>query len=175
MKRRQWIVVWMGALLGGCAASVKKGPEAGPPLAIPATSGRLIVMYVLGRPEHTRAADWDPLRAEWGQAMQAAAAPVGVDFRLLDGEPKTANEDGTLLVVHVSAYRYIPPGSRLGILGGNAHVEADIEFNDLRTGASYGRRHYDTSSSAWEVVVSAETDKHLAALSAELVGTVHKR
>jgi hypothetical protein len=175
MKRRNWMVVTTLTLLGGCAASVKKGPDVGPPLAIPAASSRLIVMHVLGRPEFTKAADWDLLRAEWGQAMQAAAAPVGVDFRLLDGEPKTANEDGTLLVVHVNAYRYIPPGSRLGILGGNAHVDADVEFIDLRIGARYGRRHYDTSSSAWEVVVSAETDKHLAALSAELVNTVHKR
>jgi hypothetical protein len=55
---------------------------------------------------------------------------------------------------------------------GNAFVNAKVSFRDLNTGQVWGERHYDTSSTAWQGVFSAMTDKQVKAIGKEIVTTL---
>ncbi len=94
-----------------------------------------------------------------------------------DGEPKPTGQAGTLVAVHVNDYRYVSAGARfgLGVMTGNAYVDAKIRFLDLKTGQSFGEQTINTSSSAWQGIFSAMTDKQLQAIAKEIVNDIKPR
>jgi hypothetical protein len=61
-----------------------------------------------------------------------------------------------------------------GVMTGNAFVQARVSFRDLKTGDSWGERSYDTSSTAWQGVFSAMTDKQVRAICKEIVADLSK-
>ncbi len=71
-------------------------------------------------------------------------------FATQDGEAKPTGEAGTLVIVKVNDYKHVSIGARimLGVMTGNAYIDAQVEFRDLATGKLYGERTYNTSSSA---------------------------
>jgi hypothetical protein len=166
--------------LGGCAATVNRAGNGGgagaassnASLNIPAASTRHIAVHFSGTPAVTASADWAAFRGEFRNALQAQAAASGISFSEQIGELKTGAEAGTLLAVHVNDYRYLSSGARfgLGVMTGNAFVDSKVRFLDLKTGKPYGEQAYNTSSTAWQGVFSAMTDKQLQALAKEIVG-----
>jgi hypothetical protein len=106
--------------------------------------------------------------------MQEEATAIGASFTAQDGEPKPTGSAGTLLAVDVIDFRYVSTGARigLGIMTGNAFVNAQVSFRDLSTGQVWGERHYDTSSSAWQGVFAPMTDKQVHAICKEIVSTL---
>lgn len=169
--------VVLGALfLTGCAASVQKGAT-GEALKTSADSARQITLNVTGPKQITESGDWEQLKGEWRAGMRSAAAAIGAKFVPQEGKPQPTGEPGTLVVVNVNDYRYISPGARYGFgaLTGNAYVDSTVRFMDLKTGALLGERSYNTSSSAWQGVFSAMTEKQIQAITTEIANEVKAR
>lgn len=157
------------AVLGGCAANVKKDTAAAP-LQLAADSSRAIALNLDGSKVATEAKDWDAFKGEWQRAMREASSAAHVTYV----EAGAAQASGTQVSIYVKDYRYISTGARvgLGIMTGNAFVEADARFSDLKSGQSLGERHYNTSSSAWQGVFSAMTAKQIDAICKEIVAEI---
>lgn len=158
-------------LLTGCAASVQKS-SAGMPLKTTSDSSRHIAMNVTG--PHTESGDWEQLKGEWRAAMKSAAASIGAKFSAQEGKPQPTGELGTLVVVNVNDYRYLSPGARygFGVMTGNAYVDSTVQFMDLKTGALLGERKYNTSSTAWQGIFSAMTEKQIQAITSEIANEI---
>ena len=166
------------AMLTGCAATVNKSATTdSATLRIPAESSKHIVMNVSGSKAATESNDWEPLKGEWYAAMQAAAAAAGIKYTKQTGAPKPLAEPGTLVAVYVNDYRYLSPGARygFGIMTGNAYIDSKVRFSDLRSGAQFGERTYNTSSSAWQGIFSAMTGKQIEAICKEIVTEISAR
>jgi len=121
--------------------------------------------------------DWELFRTEWRTAMASATGSAGKQFTYADVEPTgAATESGTLIVVTVNDYRYISPGARygFGIMTGNAFIDADARFYELPGRRDLGARKYATSSSAWQGIFSAMTDKQIAAITAEMLKEIER-
>jgi hypothetical protein len=86
-------------------------------------------------------------------------------------------ESGTVVAVKVNDYRYVSAVARyaVGVLTGNAFIDADVAFLDLKTRRPIGNRNYSTSSSAWQGIFSAMTPKQLEGISTEIVKEVSRR
>jgi hypothetical protein len=78
--------------------------------------------------------------------------------------------------VYVSDYRFLRPGTRYaaGILSGNAHIESKLSFSSFKTGEAYGSRAANASSSAWEGVFSAMTNKQVEAIAVDVTRNSRK-
>lgn len=163
--------------LSGCAATVEQSGPQTPASAIPAASSQNIVLNITGSSVSTGAKDWADFKEAWRSEMAEVVAAHGAKFSYQDGPPRPTGEAGTLVVVDVADYRYLTPGARigLGIMTGNAYVDAEVSLRDLKTGKEFGSRHYNTSSSAWEGVFSAMTPKQVAAISESIVAEIGPR
>jgi hypothetical protein len=164
----------VGLLLTGCAANVRRSSDGHAPLAIPGASTKRIVMNVTGSDISTSSTDWEQFKGEWWAAMKAVTSEVGLSYSARDEAPIRHSESGTLVVVYIDDYRYLSPGARygFGIMTGNAYIESKVSFRDLQTGEPYGERSYNTSSTAWEGVFSAMTEKQVRAVCEAIVGEI---
>jgi len=106
-----------------------------------------------------------------GKHSKEDATALGAPFVPQEGEPRSTGEPGTLLVVDVADFRFLTASARygLGIMIGNAFVQAKVSFRDLKTGEVWGEQSYDTSSTAWEGIFSAMTDKQVRAFVRRLL------
>jgi hypothetical protein len=165
----------VGMALTGCAASVKR-TENSPPIRVGDGATKMLVLNMMGSKDSTESSDWEPFKGLWRQALKEDAVTLGAPFSAQEGEPKSTGEAGTLLVVDVADFRYLSTGMRygFGVMTGNAFVQAKVSFRDLKTGESWGERSYDTSSTAWQGVFSAMTDKQVRAICKEIVADLSK-
>lgn len=173
------LIVATAVGLAGCAATVVKTPAGGSStsMRIPVESASRIVLNVSGVPEITRSSDWQRLRSDWSSAVFGQASTAQIPLAVQEGPPKPTGETGTLLAVTVKDYRYVSTGARigLGIMTGNAFVDANVKFINLKTGELFGEQQINTSSSAWQGVFSALLDDQLKAIAKELVDDVKAR
>jgi hypothetical protein len=172
------------AWLAGCAATVEPVADTGrdkaveqTSISVPEKSSRNIVLDVRGSDVSTTAPDWPRLKLEWHEAMDQAAADANASFTDESGTPARADRAGTLVEVYVNDFHFMAPGARyaLGMMTGNAFMDARVTFRDLRTGKVYGERHYNTSSSAWQGIFAPVTDKQTRALAKEIVSQINPR
>ena len=158
-------------LLTGCATTVQ-APAPGPDrLAAPVVATTQVGLLVTGTPAMRAAPGWPAFRAEWRDAFKTASAAAGLRMAYFDTFP-TEHLPGTVLVrIAVNDYRHVDSGMRwaLGVITGNAFVDADVEFIELPSRRILGGRRYSTSSSHWQGVLSAMTHKQLAALAYAMV------
>lgn len=159
-------------LLAGCAASVRTSGDA-EPLAIPLESRSTVAVQFSGSGKVLANPQWGRLTASWRGALQREASNVGYRLSAPRGD-YSSPAPATLLRIEVSNFRYLTSDMRFsfGVMTGNAWVDAKVEYIDAETGALYGSRTYNTSSSAWEGVLSAMTDEQLAALSREIISEI---
>ena len=138
---------------------------------------KAIVMNVTGSRVATESKDWEQFKGEWRAAMKSEATDIGASFTSQDGPAPPTGNPGTLLVVDIADYRYLSAGTRygFGIMTGNAFVHAKVEFRDLRNGNVLGDRSYDTSSTAWQGVFSAMTEKQVQALCKQIMSEISRR
>jgi hypothetical protein len=90
------------------------------------------------------------------------------------GTPRPTGAEGVLVVVNVIDYRYVSIGARvmLGVMTGNAFINSQVGFHDLKTGETWSTKTYDTKSSAWNGVFAAMTTKQVRAICHEILGEV---
>jgi hypothetical protein len=163
----------LGMALAGCAASVTKAPNA-TPIRVGPDNVKVIALNVTGSPLATASKDWEQLKGEWRAAMKNEAGGIGAKFVAQEGDAKATGEPGTLVVVDIADYRYLSSGARygLGVMTGNAFIKAKVQFRDLASGNVLGDRAYDTSSTAWQGVFSAMTEKQVQAICKQVVGEI---
>jgi hypothetical protein len=161
--------------LSGCAATVQR-PAATTAtesaFKVPPAASKRVALFIQKHPSMHKSDDWELFRTEWRTAVASTASAAGKQFTYLEVEPASAAaEAGTLIVVTVNDYRYISPGARygFGIMTGNAFIDADAKFFELPGRRELGARKYSTSSSAWQGIFSAMTDKQVAAIAAEMI------
>jgi hypothetical protein len=167
----------LAVLLAGCAATVQQPAGEQPKIEIPAAAAGRLVVVVKGSDRAIASDDWEALRGAWRVALKAAADEAGVAFDWRESEASVPSGNGTVAVIRVNDYRYVSTGARygLGVLTGNAFIDAEVTYRDARNGRPIGRRSYSTMSSAWQGIFSAMTSKQLEALSKEIVAPVAGR
>lgn len=145
-------------------------------LPIAAAAAKRIVLVVKGSKVSSDSKDWELLRAEWRRAIAGAASNAGMTFSYQESAPQPSAEVATLVTVNVNDYRYVSPGARygFGVMTGNAFIDADVSFAELPSGKLVGTRKYNTSSTAWQGIFSAMTEKQIQAISAEIVKEVSR-
>ncbi len=122
-----------------------------------------IVLNVTGGGDVIITKDWHTFAYLWRDVCIQEAAAVGVELSMQDGEPKPTGEAGTLVVVDIADYRYVSGFARkqFGVMTGNAFINAQVAFHDLRSGEVWSNRTYDTTSSASQGVYAPMTDKQV--------------
>lgn len=177
MKFIRIAMLVVAVALSGCAANVVRSKVAGGESAkAPAHAGKSLTLNITGTPSVTQSSDWDAFRGEWRGAIAAESAAADIPFSMQSGDARPTGQDGTLLAVVVHDYRYVSTGKRIGmgVLSGNAYVDAQVRFIDLKTGVSWGEETVKTSSSAWEGVFSAMTLDQLRAIAKNLVADIKR-
>lgn len=176
MNRARLAPILIAAALAGCAAQVQRAPSQGSAaeVRVPAAASKRVVLMMSGSPVASKAKDWEQFKGEWRAAFKAESDASGIAFSMPDDDERPAPAAGTLLAVHVVDYRYLSPGARygFGIMTGNAFIDAKVNFSDLASGKSFGQQSVNTSSSAWQGVFSAMTEKQVQAIAKDLIGDV---
>jgi hypothetical protein len=159
------------AMLSGCAASVKSG--GGASMVIQESAKQNLVVSFSGNEKVLHNDDWPLLKRDWSEALQAEAASAGYSLKEAQNL-KSVNAPGVGITVNVSNFRYLTPGARYGagVMVGNAWVNSTADFSDLNSGSLIGSRTYDTSSSAWEGVMSAMTQKQVQAIAKQIIADI---
>lgn len=160
-------------LLSGCAVNLSKTGGASQ-LAIPGESRSNLVVAFDGNSKVEANPQWGMIKTSWRNALLSEASSAGYSITERPTPVQPENTPGTIIQIDVSNFRYMTPGMRygLGIMAGNAWVDADVTYRDLQTGETIGVRKYNTSSSAWEGVFSAMTEEQLQALAKEIVAEI---
>ena len=164
----------LAVLLGGCAATVKR-QEGGVPVPVGVKApGKHVVLNLTGSDETTSAKDWTGFKGIWNDECSDEFHDAEAQFSMQDGAPQPTGAEGAWVVVNVIDYRYISIGARVmfGIMTGNAFINAQVGFRDLKTGETWATRTYDTKSSAWNGVFAAMTTKQVRAMCHEILGEV---
>ncbi|MNI16546.1 hypothetical protein D3C73_698820 [compost metagenome] len=159
------------SLLSGCAATVKSGGTQ--TLAIPEAAKHNLVVDFQGNSKVQQNEDWPRLKQEWNDALRNEATRAG--YSLSDKPASSpADKDGVGIKINVTNFRYLTPGARYGagVMVGNAWVNSSADYSDLKSGQLIGTRTYDTSSSAWEGVMSAMTKEQVEAIAQQIISDI---
>jgi len=159
------------SLLSGCAASVKSGGAE--TLTIDEAAKKNLVVNIQGNGKVQQNEDWIRLRQEWNQALKDEATRAG--YRLTESHvADPAKTDGVGIKINVTNFRYLTPGARYaaGVMVGNAWINSSADYSDLKSGRLIGTRTYDTSSSAWEGVMSAMTQEQVEAIAQQIMSDI---
>ena len=171
---RLTIMVAMGAVaLSGCAVRME-GAENHKPIAVGAAATKKVVLAIAGSDVATGADSWSRMREAVHENCEEEAKSAGLQLDFQDGAARPLGEPGTLLAMYINDFRYISVGMRLGIgiMSGNAFIDANTKFLDLQTGALWGERPYSTKSSAMEGIGSAMTAKQAQAICKNMFDVV---
>lgn len=171
MRFSRLVILVLAVVFAGCAATVKRGDSAGnAAIEIPQSAASKLVLNVSGSKETTGNDDWQGFRQEWLDNFREQAAIANVVLEVQDGPAKPTGENGTLLSVFIEDYRFLRPGTRyaVGVMAGNAFIESKLTFSDLKTGATFGSQIANTSSSAWQGIFSAMTNKQVEAIAVDV-------
>ncbi|MGE7961447.1 hypothetical protein ACQKPC_03600 [Pseudomonas sp. NPDC089918] len=159
------------SLLSGCAASVKSGGTE--TLAIQESAKQNLVVNFQGNSKVQQNEDWPRLKQEWNAALQNEATRAG--YSLTETQASSpSDKDGVDIKINVTNFRYLTPGARYGagVMVGNAWVNSSADYSDLKSGRLIGTRTYDTSSSAWEGVMSAMTKEQVEAIAQQIISDI---
>jgi hypothetical protein len=152
------------------ATAAETAPRISTPVVVPALSAKKVVMSMTGPKQVTESKDWAEFKREWRDTFGDHAKAAGIDFSFVEGEVQPQNIDGTVLRVNVADYRMVGIAARifLGIMTGNAYIDAKITFAKLRDGAPLGEQQHNTSSSAWGGIFAKVTPQQVDAIANEV-------
>ena len=146
-----------------------------PPVLIPATAARRVVLTMTGPKSVTEAKDWPAFKKEWRETFAEHAKDAGVAFDFLETDaPPQQAAGGTLVQVTVNDYRMVGIGSRifLGVMTGNAYIDARLRFADLSNGTTFGEQPVNTSSTAWGGIFAKVTPQQVDSIASEVFKAV---
>jgi hypothetical protein len=170
--------------LSGCAANLQTHNTASSAdktaetnIVVPAASTHTIVLRMNGSTVATSASDWPRVQTEWREAMEGASQDASSTFVDETVKRTSRHGAGTVVDVYVDDFHFVAPGARytLGIMTGNAFIQARVTFRDLQSGRAFGERNYNTSSSAWQGIFAPTSDKQARAIAADIVKQINPR
>ncbi len=177
-------------LMAGCSTAPKTDATTGAPAAaqptsvaiaqpvrIPAAAGRNVVLHMTGPKTVTEAKDWASFKEEWRATFADHAKAQGIAFTMQQGETGSPAAPGTLLNVYVNDYRQVGIGARifLGVMTGNAYIDAKVSYADLNGGQAFGAQNYNTTSTAWAGVFAKMTPQQVDAIATDVFATLKPR
>lgn len=164
-------------VLTGCAANVQRQGSVDKPLVISPVAAKRITLEVQGSKALAASKDWEQFRNEWRIGMEEAIKAAGMTLAPVDASPATATQPSTRVTVRINDYRYITRGARVavGIMTGNAYIDADVFFTELPGTALAGTRKYATTSSAMQGVFAPMTESQIRGICDEIVKDVAQR
>lgn len=184
MKKIALIVAFTVGILSGCAstkqdqsasqstsgATAQAAVPVRQSVPIPAASAKKLVLNLSGPKTVTESKDWANFKEEWRATFADYAKESGIAFSMQEGEPRSIDESGTLLSVYVNDYRMVGIGARVffGVMTGNAYVDSQGTFKDLKTGKIFGVQNYNTTSSAWHGVFAKVTPQQVDAIASDV-------
>lgn len=184
MRKIALIALLGAAVLSGCASTTPSGAAPGtlpattaepaapvqPPVKIPVASAKKVVLVMTGSKAVVEAKDWAAFKEEWRDTLSEYAKQDGIAFSIQDAAPPPGLEAGTVLAVYVNDYRWVGIGARimLGIISGNAYIDAKVNYRDLKTGQNFGAQDYNTSSSAWQGVFGKMTPQQVDSIGLQI-------
>jgi hypothetical protein len=186
VKYTKSVVLLMIVLSTGCATNRSQSDSAAPPtlpgevvaanapppppLNVPSASRKRLVLNMTGPAAVTQAKDWPAFQEEWRSTFADHAKEAGVSFEVQKGDAHSIGEAGTLLHVYVNDYRMIGIGARimLGVMTGNAYIDAKADYMDLNDATVFGERSYNTKSSAWGGVFAKMTPQQVDAIASRV-------
>ena len=116
--------------------------------------------------------DWTELKREFRETFADNAKASGVAFSFVDTAPAAGAEDAIVLTVNVSDYRIVGVGARIffGIMTGNAFIDAQVSYSDLKSSAKFGEQQYNTRSSAWSGIFAQMTPAQVNQIAVSVFG-----
>lgn len=142
-----------------------------PPVKVPTSAARRVVLTMTGPKNVVEAKDWAAFKEEWRSTFEEHAKEAGISFAFVEaGAQLPSNTDGTALRVTVNDYKMVGIGSRIffGAMTGNAYIDARIVFTSLRDGAVFGEQQQNTTSSAWHGVFAKVTPQQVDAIASDV-------
>ena len=138
---------------------------------LPDAAKRKLLLAMTGPQDIIASKDWADFKREWRDTFAEHAKQAGVAFSFVDTpQAEPTGEDGTILRVDVADYRMVGIGARifLGVMTGNAYIEAKASYFSLRDGSAFGEQQFSTSSSAWGGVFSKVTPQQVDAIASNV-------
>jgi hypothetical protein len=166
----QLVLLAASALLVSCAAKIETSPTS---LAIQpnSQSAKKIVLILKGSDTSVNSSDWQALCDEWNFSMRQAADEAGMAYAYQKSVPTAGSDSATAVTVYVNDYHYVSVGARIAFstMTGNAYIDSEASFTDVKTGKFLGKKKYYSSSKFLEGMASAMTDKQIRAICAEII------
>ncbi len=161
---------------GGAAPATSSSTTAAPaapaqsPVKIPAAATKKVVLVMSGSKAAVEAKDWAAFKQEWRDTFADYAKESGIAFSMQDSVPASSADSGTVLAVYVNDYRMVGIGARmwLGVMSGNAYIDAKVNYRDLKTGQNFGAQDYNTSSSAWHGIFGKMTPQQVDSIGKQI-------
>ena len=171
------IFLAMVVVLTGCAANVQRQGGAEQKLTLSPVATQRMTLDVQGSKELAASKDWEQFRNEWRVGMKEATAAAGMTLLPADAAFAPTAEASTLVTVNIKDYRYVTRGARVavGMMTGNAYIDADVSFAELPGATPAGTRKYATTSSAMQGVFAPMTENQIRGICDEIVKDVARR
>ena len=169
-------ILSMILVLTGCAASVQRG-SGEQKLSLSPVAAKRVTLEVQGSKEIAASSDWKQFQNEWRVGMTDAAVAAGMTLVPSEAALAPTAEATTLVTVKINDYRYVTRGARVmvGIMTGNAYIDADVSFAELPGATPAGRRKYATTSSAMQGVFAPMTENQIRGISDEILRDIAQR
>ncbi len=170
------ICVSLVILLTGCVSNVELPPSTGPKIAVSAAAAKQLIFVIQGS-RVSSSKDWDEFRNVWRKDITDSAASAGIKVKFQDSPPASSSEAAVLAIVTINDYRYVTQGSRfaVGIMTGNAFVDADVAYFELPANTLAGTRKYNTSSAGGQGIFSPMTEKQVKAICDDIIKEITQR
>jgi hypothetical protein len=169
MKKLNLMILLGMLLLAGCASTQRgtSAPQLPVPavqaVPIPAASAKKLILVMSGSKATTESRDWAAFREEWRATFADHAKEANIAFSMQESMPRGSADAGTTVAVHINDYRLVGIGSRVffGVMTGNAYIDANVNYSDLKSGKPFGSQNYNTSSNAWHGVFGKMTPQQV--------------
>jgi hypothetical protein len=173
------LILAASVCLSACAANVvrtdaQSQTASAPKIAISPVAAKKINLVIGGSEAMTTSSDWQAFVDEWLTSMSAETSAAGITFTLLKRAEQALSEPSVLVNVTVNDFRYMSQVKRymIGVLGGNAYMDLNVEFVEMPSKNVVGTRKYNTSTSGGQGIFSAATPKQVQAVAADIVNAV---
>lgn len=146
------------------------------PVRIPAHARSKLVLVMSGPPTVTGARDWPAFQEEFRAVFAEHAKEAGVAFEVRRDAVPNDIGPGTLVDIRIDDYRMVGIGARilLGVMVGNAYIDARVRFADIATGQTFGEQRWNTTSRAMEGIFGKMTPQQVDAIAAEVFGELKR-
>ncbi|MEJ8810301.1 hypothetical protein WKW77_04430 [Variovorax ureilyticus] len=163
--------------LAGCAANVQRQGDTQKLTLSPVAAKRVALDVQGGKELLAESTDWTQFQKEWQVGMKEATTAAGMTLVPMDAAMAPNAEATTLVTVNIKDYRYVTRGSRIavGMMTGNAWIDADVSFSELPGATPAGRRKYLTTSSAMQGIAAPMTETQIRGICDEIMKDVAQK